>query len=86
MANIEAARKDIQKVVAFLVSRFGSEAEVFAHLSSALAHLREEPPVSSTSGTDATVVVVPEAVTGTTTPTKKAEPRPSARKRMGKGK
>jgi len=42
--RIDAAREDIQKVVSFLVNRFGREADVFAHLNSALRHLREAPP------------------------------------------
>lgn len=41
--DIPAARVAILKAVAFLVNRFGSEADVFAHLTSALANLRDDP-------------------------------------------
>jgi hypothetical protein len=44
MADIAAARAEVQMVVKFLVNRFGSEEEVFGHLSLALSHLREDPP------------------------------------------
>jgi hypothetical protein len=49
MADIKAARKEIQKVVAFLVPRMPADADVFKHLTAALAHLKtkevKEPPV-----------------------------------------
>lgn len=44
MADIEAARKEVQKVVALLVGRFGREEEVFEHLTYALGYLQESPP------------------------------------------
>jgi hypothetical protein len=45
MADVAAARAEIQKVVSFLVNRFGSEEEVFNHLTLALDHLQEPPPL-----------------------------------------
>lgn len=43
MADVAAAREDIQRVVALLVNRMGYESDVFAHLTSALAHLKDKP-------------------------------------------
>lgn len=57
MANIDAARAEVQKVVALLVNRFGHEHEVFEHLTLALDHLREAPPAKE--------VAVPEPVIAT---------------------
>lgn len=42
MANIAAAREEVQKVVSLLVNRFGHEHEVFEHLTLALNHLGSE--------------------------------------------
>lgn len=44
MADIAAARAEVQMVVKFLVNRFGSDEEVFNHLSLALSHLQEPLP------------------------------------------
>jgi len=44
MANVEAAREEIQKVITFFVTRFGSRAEVFEHLTRALGYLTEPAP------------------------------------------
>lgn len=44
MADIEAARKEVQRVVALVIGRFGPEAEVFEHLTLALGYLQESPP------------------------------------------
>jgi hypothetical protein len=44
MANVEGARAEIQKAVSFFVTRFGSQAEVFEHLTRALAYLEESSP------------------------------------------
>ena len=41
MGDIASARTEIQKVVALLVNRFGSEEDVFKHLTLALDHLQE---------------------------------------------
>jgi hypothetical protein len=43
MADIAAARDEIQKVVAFLVPRFGPQEDVFKHLTMALANLEDDP-------------------------------------------
>jgi len=43
MANIAAARAEVQKVVSFFVTRFGSQAEVFEHLTAALGYLQDDP-------------------------------------------
>jgi hypothetical protein len=45
MADIAKARAEVQKVVALLVGRFGHDEDVFRHLTLALDHLREAPPV-----------------------------------------
>lgn len=90
MANIDAARKDIQKVVAFLVNRFGSEEEVFANLTSALTNLQEEEAPASSSGTVAAVVEAEADSSPASAPQKKqavkAQPAPKTRKGTGKGK
>lgn len=44
MADIAAAREEVQKVVAFLVNRFGFREDVFKHLTLALANLQDDPP------------------------------------------
>jgi hypothetical protein len=49
MPNIEAAREEIQKVVSFVVTRFGSQAEVFEHLTRALSYLNEVEPAAAIS-------------------------------------
>ena len=49
MADIDAARAEIQWVVKLLVGRFGREEDVFKHLSQALEHLRELPPMREVS-------------------------------------
>lgn len=75
MADIVAARAEVQKVVAFLVNRFGHEADVFQHLNMALMYLRDDPPVrTASSGTDAATVTFsePELATGSENPTKAA--------------
>lgn len=43
MADVAEARKHVNKAVAFLVSRFGFEADVFKHLTAALENLKDEP-------------------------------------------
>jgi len=60
MANIDAARAEVQKVVSLLVNRFGHEHEVFAHLTLALDHLREAAPVKEAVIEEPTVTVQAE--------------------------
>lgn len=43
MANLKAARKNIQKVVAFLVTRFRPQEDVFEYLTLALENLKDDP-------------------------------------------
>ena len=43
MADVKAAREEVQKVVAFLVNRFGSQEDVFRHLTLALGYLQDDP-------------------------------------------
>ena len=68
MADIAAAREEIQKVVALLVSRFGHESDVFAHLTLALSHLREEPPKPIVEETVAVTAPEPLEVAATAEP------------------
>jgi hypothetical protein len=68
MADIAAAREEIQKVVAFLVNRFGSEAEVFEHLTLALGHLREDSPKPIVEETVAVTEPEPLEVAATAEP------------------
>lgn len=76
MADIDAARAEIQWVVSRLVGRFGSEEEVFEHLTLALCHLRETPPTRTIE--EAVAVTEPEAAELTATaeaePSVEAEP------------
>ena len=67
MADIEAARAEIQKVVAQLVNRFGHESEVFEHLSRALGHLSERR-VSRQAVADLIPPAPPEEATATAEP------------------
>lgn len=41
MSHIEDARNSVQKVVSLLVTRFGSQEEVFGHLTDVLRHIGE---------------------------------------------
>ena len=43
MADVKAAREEVQKVVAFLVNRFGNQEDVFKHLTLALGYLQDDP-------------------------------------------
>jgi len=90
MPNIEAARADVQKVVAFLVSRYGREEDVFAHLSSALTNLEDAP--ASSSGTEAASEAVADSSPAAAPPkqaakvaTKASKPGPPAKTRKGMG-
>jgi len=74
MANVPAARAEIQKVISFFVTRFGSQAEVFEHLTRALDNLRDDPaprppepePLTETetSGGERTIYVDTEPLAG----------------------
>jgi len=73
MVDIAGARDEIQKVVAFLVSRHGSEKDVFNHLTLALDYLREDPvetavAVPDLPSEDAIVDVPPIEETATAEP------------------
>ena len=59
MANVEGAREEIQKVISFFVTRFGSRAEVFEHLTRALSYLNEP---DETAAVPAEPTEVPAAV------------------------
>jgi hypothetical protein len=60
MANVEAAREEIHKVITFFVTRFGSRAEVFDHLTRALGYLTEPAPAPVPP--EPVVIVEPEEV------------------------
>lgn len=80
MADVKAAREEVQKVVAFLVNRFGSQEDVFRHLTLALANLQDdpeprEPETEPAAGefVEKTILVEVSGETGTTTVSSDAE-------------
>jgi hypothetical protein len=74
MADVQAARENIQKVVAFLVNRFGYQEDVFKHLTLALDNLQDDPAGRQPTPESA------KPVTEEPPPAVAAAPTPSLRK------
>jgi hypothetical protein len=68
MADIDAARAEIQKAVGLLVNRFGHESDVFARLTAALSALNEPDPTPTIEETVAVSEPIPLEETATAEP------------------
>ncbi|HLF79642.1 MAG TPA: hypothetical protein VJB57_19345 [Dehalococcoidia bacterium] len=85
MPNIALAREEIGKAVACLVNRVGYEADVFRHLTGALAALKDKPVVieeAETASTEAATGAASDADTesvGTAPPELATESEPSTK-------